>query len=181
MAEEEITESQIKRAKQVIEAALFMAPGIMEIGEIARIGKIPIPEARVLVNQLMHDYWERESAIEIRDEGGGLRMTVKHEFLDDVESLSSPEVHAGATKTLAYIAYKQPVRQSDVIRYRNTKAYDHIILLEEKGFIRREKTKNSYVIYTTKKFKDYFGSIKPGEQGKQELKKIGKTEGAAQQ
>ena len=104
---------------------------------------------------------ERDSAVEIIDEPKGIRMAVRNHLQNEVSSLAAvPEVHKGAMMTLAFIAYKQPVKQSDVIKYRNTKAYDHIALLEEKGFIRREKQKVSYILYTTKKFHDYFGDIR---------------------
>ncbi|MBU0661906.1 SMC-Scp complex subunit ScpB, partial [Candidatus Micrarchaeota archaeon] len=62
-----------------------------------------------------------------------------------------------------YIAYKQPVAQAEVINFRNSKAYDHIRALKERGFIRKERTGRTYKIYTTKKFVDYFG--KGGKKG----------------
>ena len=166
---EEQTEAEKKneQTKRIIEAALFMAPGVLSLNEIAKISNSNLADVRVLVNQLTHDYWETGSAIEIRDENNGIRMAVKRELEEAVGSLAAlPEVHKGAMKTLAYIAYKQPVRQSEVIHFRNTKAYDHIKLLDEKGFIRREKEKTSYTIYTTKKFHDYFGEVKTAKDKK---------------
>lgn len=168
-AEEEQTKEEKKReqTKRIIEAALFMAPGVLSLNELAKISNSNLADVRILVNQLTHDYWEMGSAIEIRDENNGIRMAIKRELEESVGSLVVlPEVHKGAMKTLAYIAYKQPVKQSEVIHFRNTKAYDHIKLLEEKGFIRREKEKTSYIIYTTKKFHDYFGEVKTAKDKK---------------
>jgi segregation and condensation protein B len=175
-AEEETQgEDEESRAKKLIEAALFMAPGVLTLQELARISHTDLAEARILVNQLMHDYWERKSAVEIRDDDDGIKMAVRQEFDGEVSSLAAvPGMHKGLTMTLAFIAYKQPVRQAEVIRFRNTKAYDHIKLLEQKGFIRREKIKNSYTIYTTRKFHDYFGKIQKGKHG--EIEGIGEKE-----
>ena len=168
-AEEEQTEEEKEKeqTKRIIEAALFMAPGVLNLNELAKISNSNLADVRVLVNQLTHDYWEMGSAIEIRDENNGVRMAIRRELEEAVGSLAVlPEVHKGAMKTLAYIAYKQPVKQSEVIHFRNTKAYDHIKLLDEKGFIRREKEKTSYIIYTTKKFHDYFGEVKTAKDKK---------------
>jgi len=146
-------------AKKTIEAALFMSPGSVNIRELAKSISSNIAETRVLANELIHDYEARNTSLEIRDDPDGLRMGVKEKYEDRVGHMAaSPEMHKGIMKTLAYIAYKQPVKQSEVINFRNSKAYEHIKLLKEKGFLRKEKKGITYVITTTPKFKDYFGS-----------------------
>ncbi len=85
-------------------------------------------------------------------------MGIKEKYEDFVGHMAaSPELHKGIMKTLAYIAYKQPVKQSDVINFRNSKAYEHIKLLKEKGFIKKDKKGITYIISTTSKFREYFG------------------------
>jgi segregation and condensation protein B len=151
-------EDRNKYLSRIIEAALFMSPGPMSVRDLASLAKTTVQLARVLINELMHDYMDRETALEIFDEENGIRMGVRKDYEDKVIHLaSSPEFHKGIMKTLAYIAYKQPIKQSDVIRFRNVKGYDHIHLLEEKGFIDREKKGSTFIIRTTKKFFDYFG------------------------
>lgn len=157
----------MQEMKKTIEAALFMSPGIVSLQDLARVCRSNVAEVRVALNELIHDYTDRDSALEIRDEEKGFRMAVRKEFEDSVMHLaSSPEFHKGIMKTLAYIAYKQPVKQNEVIKFRNTKAYEHIHLLLEKGFIRRERTGKTFNIYTTKKFYQYFG--KPKEEKEKE-------------
>ena len=60
-------------------------------------------------------------------------------------------------KTLAFIAYKQPISQAVVVKYRNNKAYDHLKLLFDEGFIKKEPKGRSFVLTTTTKFIEYFG------------------------
>ena len=60
-------------------------------------------------------------------------------------------------KTLAFIAYKQPLMQSNLVKVRSNKAYDHLKILEEKGFVSKEPKGRSYMLRTTKKFVEYFG------------------------
>jgi hypothetical protein len=59
-------------------------------------------------------------------------------------------------RALAIIAWKSPVVQSEIVRIRSTKAYDHIEELLTKGFIMREKSGRSYLIKLTPKFFEYF-------------------------
>ena len=147
-----------KEAKRVMEAALFTSPGAVSIKELATIININVAETRVLVNELIHDYEAKDNALEIRDEAEGIRMTVKGKYEDHVSHMAAaPELHKGIMKTLAYIAYKQPVKQAEVINFRNSKAYEHIKILREKGFIRKEKKGITFVLYTTPKFREYFG------------------------
>lgn len=145
--------------KKTIEAALFMSPAVISLDILAKICRKNVAEVRVALNELMHEYSERDSALEIRDEEKGFRMAVRKGLEDSVGHLAaSPELHKGIMKTLAYIAYKQPVRQTEIIRFRNNKAYEHVKVLKEKGFIRKEPAGRTFTIYTTKKFHEYFGS-----------------------
>ena len=85
-------------------------------------------------------------------------MTVKPQYETHVSHMAAaPELHKGMMKTLAYIAYKQPVKQAEVINLRNSKAYEHITTLVEKGFVRKEKKGITYILFTTPKFREYFG------------------------
>jgi len=46
--------------------------------------------------------------------------------------------------------------QSDVIRIRTNKAYDHIGELEKMGFLSKERHGRSYILKLSQKFYDYF-------------------------
>lgn len=147
-----------KHSKRIIEAALFTSPGDVGVKELAKIINSNVAETRVLVNELIHEYEAKDTALEIMSGSEGIRMGVKEKYEDDVGHMAaSPELHKGIMKTLAYIAYKQPVKQSEVINFRNSKAYEHIKLLKEKGFIKKNKKGITYIISTTAKFREYFG------------------------
>jgi segregation and condensation protein B len=149
---------ELSKIKKNMEAALFMSSGAISIDDLAKISNSTVQEARVGANELIHDYEGRDSAIELVDTKDGLKMSLKLEYEASVGHLaSSPELNKGVMKTLAFISYKQPIRQSEVIKFRNNKGYDHIKVLEEKDFIRRQPAGRSYIIFTTKKFSDYFG------------------------
>ncbi len=148
-----------REVKKIIEAALFTTPNYLSIEELSKLVSLPLSETRILLNELIHEYDAKETSLEIRHGGEGAKMAVKKAYEDFVSHLAAaPEMHKGMLKTLAYIAYKQPVKQSEVIHFRNTKAYEHISTLLEKGFIKREKKGTTFILSTTPKFKEYFGS-----------------------
>jgi segregation and condensation protein B len=60
-------------------------------------------------------------------------------------------------KTLSLIAYKQPILQSVVIKYRGTGAYQHIKELEADGIIERQPKERTYLVKTTQKFAEFYG------------------------
>jgi segregation and condensation protein B len=165
----ETEEEENLKAKNLIEAALFLSPSIVSLNDLSKTSNKPIQLVKVLINELNHDLDERNSALEIIGEGNGFRLIVKKELEELVSHYaSSPEIHKGILKTLALIAFKQPVKQSEIINLRNSKAYEHIRILKEKGFIKKEKQGITFIITTTNKFIEYFGeSIKQHEmQGK---------------
>src|SRR3989338_9025246 len=158
---EELIEKPVEKTvsvKQVLEAALFMSPKPIHFNDLFRLGNGNILEFRKSLNELMNDLDERDSALELVETGSGFQMKVRHELLDKVNFLaSSPEMSSSVTKTLAFIAYKQPVKQSLIVKYRSNVAYDDIKILLEQGFIAREPFEKTFILRTTKKFVDYFG------------------------
>jgi len=81
--------------------------------------------------------------------------------VDDLEPLvanlaTTPEISSAVLKTLALIAYEQPVTQSRIVKERGNKIYKHIKTLLKEEFITAEKYKRTKMLRTTQKFKDYF-------------------------
>ena len=168
--------------KKVMEAALFMAPGELTIQELSQITHRNVAEVRVSLNDLIHEYENRDSALQIFEDEKGFRMGIVKSVESVVGHLAGvPEFSKGIMKTLAYVAYKQPVKQSEVVKLRNTKAYDHIPTLVAKGFIVREKTGSTYILRTTKKFVEYFGHLDgKGKEMEQRMKNALKERTAAE-
>jgi segregation and condensation protein B len=85
------------------------------------------------------------------------KFSVRSAYTELVSKIvSDVELPLSVLGTLAVIAYKNPVLQSDVVKVRGTNTYDHIHDLERLKFIRRDKEGNSYRVYLTDKFFDYF-------------------------
>ncbi len=149
----------MNKEKKLIEAALFMSPKALPVSALVQaLGIEDYGLAKKAAFELMNEFNARNSALEIAEEDGLFKMKVRREFDQQVQDFASESMfNKGTMKTLALIAFKQPVLQSSVIKYRNNKAYDHIAALLEEGFIARERRGRSYMLRTTKKFFEYFG------------------------
>ena len=84
-------------------------------------------------------------------------MRVEDRYLEKLWMLGKGELSRAELKTLAIIAYYAPVKQSDVVKIRGNRAYEHVKKLEEMGLIRTEKQGATKVIYLAQGFYDYFG------------------------
>ncbi len=144
--------------KKLVEAALFINANDLDIKTLAQELNIEKPKLMKILEELQERYNSDNSAIEIILDEQKAMMRIKPDLMPKVAKFSSQSLFdKGTMKTLAIIAFKQPILQSLLIKYRNTKAYDHIQKLLEHGFIYREKRGSSYLLRTTKKFYDYFG------------------------
>ncbi len=145
---------------RLVEAALFMSSEPLTIDQLGKIiesdslGKT----LRVLDGAIL-EFNKLGSALEIaKTTDGRYRMQVRSDYLPKVKHLAvSTDLPKSVLRTLAIIAFKQPIRQSIVVKMRGNKAYDHIERLSDEGFIRKAKEGNTYMLETTKKFIDYFG------------------------
>ncbi|MBI4044080.1 MAG: SMC-Scp complex subunit ScpB [Candidatus Diapherotrites archaeon] len=152
-------QSSLPDKKRLVEAALFLSAEPLRIEDLSRLTMSTVEETRLALNELSAELEERKSALEVKEDASHFRFAVKSEFDSFAKGFSTiPELGKSVLKTLAFISYKQPVRQSEVIRFRSNKAYEHVKTLVEKGFIRREEVGRTYIIYTTKKFLEYFGA-----------------------
>jgi len=157
--------------KRVIEAALFMATRPLSLEELSKIcnsGNIGL--IRKCVEELKEEYAKRNSGIEIlKLENGSYKMKVITELEPQVANLAPmPEISSAILKTLALIAYEQPITQSRIVKERGNRAYKYIKTLLKEEFISAEKYKRTKILRTTPKFKEYF-QIKDL---KEELKKL---------
>ena len=147
--------------RKLVEATLFMAPKTVSFEYLrSNSGLSTHAEVLSLLKELKEEYDSKQTVLEVyfNEESKEALMRVCLPYLDKVKHLASESgFNKGVQKTLALIAYRQPVKQSEIIKYRNNKAYDHIKELDEKGFIAREHKGRSYILRTTKKFLDYFG------------------------
>jgi len=146
--------------KALIEAALYAAGRPLSLDELDRVSKTGgIPETESLLQELANEYQNRSSSLEIvQVSRGRYTLQLKPEYSTKVSRLSPGGLLSlGSLKTLALVALRQPIRQSEVIGIRGAHAYEHIHRLEQLGFVRKQPSGKSVTLTTTKMFAEYFG------------------------
>ncbi len=144
--------------KKEVEAILFSAGRTVELRELQKLLHVSEPGLiKETIRELKQDYEQKDSPLMILSEDDGWKLTVKEKYLRTVQKINPhTELSKTILETLSVIAWKQPVLQSDVIKIRTNKAYDHISELERLGFISKERQGRSFMLKVTQKFLDYF-------------------------
>ncbi|MFH1063977.1 MAG: SMC-Scp complex subunit ScpB [Candidatus Woesearchaeota archaeon] len=144
--------------KKEVEAILFAAGRAVSMDEFQVLLELKTPGlVKEAIRELILDYRQAERPLLIVEEDSGWKLTVKEGFLSLVQKVNPhTELSKTILETLAVIAWKQPALQSDVIKVRTNKAYDHISELERLGFVAKERHGRSFIIKVTQKFLDYF-------------------------
>lgn len=142
--------------KKLIEAALFVAGKPISLAELYQVVRIPKPKIKKLIDEMKEQYSGR--GLRIVELDGLYQMKVHSDMESNVSGLAPHKDFPKAVlQTLSLIAYKNPVKQSNIVEVRGNRAYDHLKELEDKGFIRREASGHTNIIQITRKFLDYFG------------------------
>src|SRR5439155_22403844 len=88
---------------------------------------------------------------------GRFVMQLRPEFAKHVRQLSNrPPLTPGPLRTLSFIALRQPIPQSHVVRVRGILAYHHPKQLKEMDLSSYDKIGRSRLLRTTTTFADYF-------------------------
>ena len=143
--------------KNKVEAILFASGKKMSVDEISRLCRAPPAAISQQLQELKNDYSSKNSSLLLLDEGDGWKLTVREQYTSVVRKIvAETELTKTMMETLAVIAWKAPVLQSDIIKLRTNKAYDHLSELETSGFISREKKGRTKLLKLTERFFNYF-------------------------
>lgn len=153
---DEMDEEADKENTRKVEASLFIAGRFMTLKELVTLTDInPILLRRILEN--LEDKY-KDSALEIIRKNDMWKMDVSEGYTWLVNKLAtgSAEFSKAEQETLAIIAYKQPIKQSVLVKIRGNKAYDHIKNFMERGLITRKKLGHTWELNVSDNFYDYF-------------------------
>jgi len=140
-----------------LEALLFSSGRKMSIEELSRLSNAKTDDIKNALVELKTEYDEKNSSVMIVNEGDSWKLTVREQFLPLVQKIvTETELSKTIMETLAVIAFKYPIKQSDLIKIRTNKSYDHLKELEEMGYITRQKHGRTNLIKLTQKFFEYF-------------------------
>ncbi len=146
---------------RIIEAVLFSTDRPMRVGEIAGIAGIRAEDVSRAMKKLIKEYESRNGAIEIVRIGNKYVMQLKDEYVNYGYAVGKKEISDELLKTLAIIAYYQPIAKSKLREMLGYKVYAHVEELKKRGFVYGKKSNRTEILRTTKKFNEYFGISDP--------------------
>ena len=147
----------MSKVKNKVEAILFLAGKSLEFEDIKKLCRTAPEDVQQALGELKKEYDEKNSSVTLVQEGTARKFTVKEEHMSLARELvRETELSKSVLETLAVIAFKYPIKQSDIIKIRTNKAYSHLVELEQSGFITRQKHSRTNLIKLTEKFFEYF-------------------------
>jgi segregation and condensation protein B len=137
-----------------LEAILYLKGRPLSLGELAEIASVSREDAEMALITLMADYAHRDTALEIHQDGQRYSLQLRESLGDLVQDLLPIDLSTAALRTLATIALKKRLLQSDLVDLRGSGAYDHIKELLAQGFIERKRQSEgrSYWLSLSEKF-----------------------------
>lgn len=150
-------EGEVDNLKK-IEAALFLSARFLNLQELVLLTDINPLMLKELIEKLIERYNKDDSAIQIISKENMWKMDVKPEYVHMINKLATgtSEFTKAEQETLAVIAYKQPVKQSVVVKIRGNKSYDHIKNFIEIGLVKAKKLGHTKELALSDDFFDYF-------------------------
>jgi len=166
-----------KRKKELamLEAALYVAGRPLNLKTLGYlIGTRSKKRVNGLASMLVEEYRSRDTALEVLElEDHRFVLQLKTEYSSKVRRLAArPLLTDGPLRTLAYIAYRQPVVQKQVIDARGSHAYRHVKQLVDMGLVDCEKRGRNKVLRASEYFADYFGLSHNLKAMKRQLRRI---------
>ena len=155
---DEIDETKEKENLKKLEAIFFISGRFLNMRELISFSDLNPVIIQDLIEKLKEKYDRNDSSIEIVEKSNMWKMDVKNEFSYIINKFATgnSEFSKAEQETLAIVAFKQPMKQSVLIKVRGNKAYDHVKKFTELGLIKKKKTGHTYELSLSDDFYDYF-------------------------
>ena len=171
--EKELSIADLKRISLParIEAILYLKGKPLSVEELAEYSQENNSDVEQALLALMASYAQRDTALDIDQNKGRYSLQLRSGMGELVQNLLPVDLSLAALRTLATIALKKRILQSDLVDLRGSGAYDHIKELVSQNFIDRKRQRDgrSYWITLSEKFHQTFSilpDISPAEVSK---------------
>jgi segregation and condensation protein B len=155
---EEIDEGREKEDMKKLEAVFFVSGRFLNMQELISFTDLNPLIIEDLIEKLQEKYDSNDSAIEIIEKNKMWKMDIKSTYHNIINKLAGgkSEFSKAEQETLGIIAYKQPIKQSVIIKIRGNKAYDHIKKFLDLELLKKKKIGHTYELSLSDDFYDYF-------------------------
>ena len=160
-----MSENSIAQLVSIVEALIFVSDEPLTAKLMAEVLEEEKGTIQAAVDQLIHEYEQRDSGLVIREIAGGYQIATKTEFHEEIRKFlktrPSAKLSIPALETLAVIAYKQPVTVPEILEIRGVQSASAIKTLLDKRLItakgRKETVGKPMQYGTSKEFLIQFG------------------------
>tara|TARA_Y100001968_G_C19384462_1_gene732109 strand:+ start:898 stop:1422 length:525 start_codon:yes stop_codon:yes gene_type:complete len=144
-----------------IEAILYLKGKPLRIRELADLAMQSESSTEEALMALMAEYSKRDTALEIIESKGRYSLQLRTDLNELVQNLLPIDLSVATLRTLATIALKKRILQSDLVELRGSGAYDHIKELMEHDFVdrKRQSEGRSYWLTLSEKFHRTFSVL----------------------
>ena len=145
-----------RESQEKVEAALFISGKFLSLQDLIVLTDINPIMLKEILHRLEKKY--TYGAIILINKNSNWKMDVseKYHYLINRLATGTAEFTKAEQETLAIIAYKQPVKQSIIVRIRGNKSYDHIKKFKEIGLLRAKRAGHTDELSLSEEFYDYF-------------------------
>lgn len=153
---------------RLVESLLFSAGKPLSVEEIQQNTQLSPKHVNDAIEHLMQSYnveRKKDTSLEIVRAGNKFIMQVKKTFTEKSMMVAKPEIKNDLLKTLALIAFHQPVKQSNLRHMIGERIYNDVDQLVGLHLIHSEPHGATELLTTTRLFPEYFGidSTRPEE------------------
>ncbi len=144
-----------------IEAILYLKGRPTSSKEMAELLDKDIAEVEKALWELKAGYAQRDTALEINESKNFYSLELRQGLGELVQDLLPADLSIATLRTLATVALKKKILQSELVELRGSGAYDHIKELLAQNFIdrKRQNEGRSYWITLSEKFHRTFSVL----------------------
>ncbi|MEM6450193.1 MAG: SMC-Scp complex subunit ScpB [Cyanobacteria bacterium P01_D01_bin.105] len=148
----------MSRLANTLEAILYLKAQPLKIAQLAELARCDKETAEEGLIELMGQYAHRDGALEIAETEEGYALQLREVYKPLVDSIVPLDIGLGALRTLAAIALRGPIAQSELVELRGSGVYQHVPDLVAQGFVkkRRQSDGRSSWVQITEKFYQHF-------------------------
>ena len=144
-----------------LEAILYLKGRPLSLQELSTLVGLSESETEQGMMILIAGYAQRDTSLEIHQANGRYSLQLRPGLGELVRDLLPVNLSTATLRTLATVALKKRILQSDLVDLRGSGAYDHIKELVNQNFIERKRQSEgrSYWITLSEKFHRTFSVL----------------------
>ena len=151
-----VFENKERDSAEKVEAALFITGRFLTLQELIMLTDVNPIMLKEILRRLEKKYSSGVLRLINRSNSWKMDVAKKYYYLINKLATGNAEFTKAEQKTLAIIAYKQPIKQSVIIKIRGNKSYNHIKKFRQLGLVIAKRIGHTLDLSLSEEFYEYF-------------------------